>query len=298
MFEVNDALDTIVTKDDSVKHHLKLIRWKWRRWLAAQRWGRNALESSPVVFGNAMPKSGSHLIIQILQGLTRFGPFVNPGFPPVNRAEDNRALSPKAVLEVIHAMQPGDIGYGYIKAERQFIEALTGEGRATIFVFRDPRDMVVSHVFYATEMFKGHGMHRYYTEKLSSMEERINAAIIGVNEDEVTMKGVRARYEAYLGWLEQPTVLCLKFEDLILNQESAFRDMLNYLKGRGFSPEIQLDQQISFLKSAITPHRSGTFRRGKPGNWREYFTQSNIDLFKEHAGELLICLGYEVDKNW
>jgi hypothetical protein len=53
-------------------------------------------------------------------------------------------------------------------------------GRATVFVYRDPRDMLVSHVFYATDMHKGHGMHTYYNETLTTMEERLNAAIQGV----------------------------------------------------------------------------------------------------------------------
>ena len=47
---------------------------------------------TPSVLGNAMPKSGSHLINQVVQGLTRLGPFVNPGFPPVNRDEVNEKL--------------------------------------------------------------------------------------------------------------------------------------------------------------------------------------------------------------
>ena len=86
------------------------------------------------------------------------------------------------MLANIQRMRPGDIAYGYVKAREPFISALTAPGRATIFVYRDPRDMIVSHVFYATQMHKGHWMHRYYTETLHTMEERINAAIQGVEE--------------------------------------------------------------------------------------------------------------------
>lgn len=287
-----------VNKDNTIKHRLKLIRWKLRRELAVRRWGKSALAASPAVFGNAMPKSGSHLIIQVLQGLTRIGPFVNPGFPPVNRTEDNRDLSPKAVLQEINSMLPGDIRYGYINAEPLFVEALTGGGRATIFVYRDPRDMIVSHVFYATEMFPGHGMHRYYREKMNSMEERINAAILGVNDGDVVMRGVRSRYEGYLGWLEQTEVLCLKFEDLILNPEKAFQAILDYLQKHGAKLKMPLESQIASLRSAVVPHRSGTFRRGQPGNWREYFTERNKETFKDQAGDLLIRLGYERGTDW
>jgi hypothetical protein len=78
-----------IRADHSLKHQLKVIRWKIRRRQVAWKWGSKIVSGTPAVLGNAMPKSGSHLIIQVLQGLTRVGPFVNPGFPPVNRTEDN-----------------------------------------------------------------------------------------------------------------------------------------------------------------------------------------------------------------
>jgi hypothetical protein len=126
---------------------LKIMRWKARRSLAAMRWGNQALQSTPTVLGNAMPKSGSHLIIQVLQGLTKIGPFVNPGFPPVNRSQDNSKQPDSFVLSSIERMRPGDIAYGYVHARQPFTSALTRPGRATIFVYRDPRDMIISHVF-------------------------------------------------------------------------------------------------------------------------------------------------------
>ena len=162
-----------------------------------------------------MPKSGSHLINQVVQGLPGLGPFVNPGFPPVNRDEVNDKLPDAAVLANLSRMRPGDIGYGYIKARQPFLSLLTQPGWATIFVYRDPRDMLVSHVFYATQMHPGHGMHRYYTETLHTMEERLNAAIQGVDEPGAELSPIRQKYDGYLGWLDQPEVLCLRFEDLI-----------------------------------------------------------------------------------
>ncbi len=281
-----------------IRHWLKRQRWQARRLAAALRYGNKRLKETPAVLGNAMPKSGSHLIIQVLQGLTKIGPFVNPGFPPVNRSEDNSKLPDVAVLANIRDMRPGDIAYGYVNAREPFLSTLKSNGRATIFVYRDPRDMIVSHVFYATQMHKGHGMHRYYTEELHSMEERIEAAIRGVEEPGSELSPVRAKYEGYLGWLEQPEVLCLRFEDLILERRPALNKILDYLERRGFSPTFPRDQAVAALESAILPKKSGTFRKGKPGNWREHFSEQNKALFKEMAGDLLIRLGYETSQDW
>lgn len=280
------------------KRQAKIVRWWARRAWTALQYGPQALKNSPKVFGNAMPKSGSHLLIQVLQGLTRVGPLVNPGFPPVNRSEDNRKLPPQAVLKNLQRMRPGDIGYGYIHAHQPFLQVLTAPDRATIFVYRDPRDMIVSHVFYATQIHKGHGMHAYYTQVLQSMEERINAQIQGVEIPGYELSDIRTKYEAYLGWLEQPEVLCLRFEDLILDRVNALKQILTYLERRGFVPRKPQPECVALLQASIAPHRSGTFRRAKPGNWREYFTADNKARFKEVAGDLLIRLGYEQDHDW
>lgn len=284
--------------DRSIKHRLKVGRWRLRRAAAALRWGAAELSRTPAVLGNAMPKSGSHLILQILQGLTRVGPFVNPGFPPVNRTENNRKQPEDQILANIRGMLPGDVRYGYIPAKEPFITTLTRPGMATVFVYRDPRDLIVSHVFYATEIYHGHALHQYYTQKLTTNEERIDAAIKGLDSDGLKLQSVSGRYEAYLGWMERPEVLCLSFEDLILHQEAAISRFLNYLEGRGYSPRMPLEQAIAWIRKAIQPARSGTFRKGQPGNWREHFTERNKQVFKEVAGDLVIRLGYEKDFSW
>jgi len=280
------------------KHALKLARWQARRAGVALRFGPAALRRTPAVLGNAMPKSGSHLINQVIQGLPRLGPFVNPGFPPVNRDEANSKQPDAVVAANLQRMRSGDIAYGYIQCRAPFRELLAQPGRATVFVYRDPRDMLVSHVFYATEMHKGHGMHYYYAETLKTMEERLNAAIEGVDEPGAELSPIRAKYDGYLGWLEVPEVLCLRFEDLILDRRAALARLLDYLVERGFRPVLPREQELAILEQAIIPKKSGTFRKGQPGNWREHFTPTNKAFFKEQTGDLLQRMGYELDENW
>lgn len=295
-----------------VKTALKRVRWQWRRMLAAARYGPAVLRGMPAVVGNAMPKSGSHLINQVLQGLPHLGPFVNPGMPPLNRSQDNRKLPVPEILANLQRMRSGDIAYGYLAAKEPYLSCLKAAGRATIFVYRDPRDMIVSHVFYATQIHTGHGMHRYYTETLQTMEERINAAIEGVDEpeaDELGAQGlaggqgsalsdIRTKYESYLGWLEHTEVLSLRFEDLILERAATLERILDYLEQRGFHHQPPRSWAVQVLSTAIEPQRSGTFRKGQPGNWREHFTPANKARFKDCTGDLLVRMGYEKDQDW
>lgn len=282
----------------SAKRLLKLVRHRLRRAAVLLRWGPGSLAGMPIVLGNAMPKSGSHLIHQVVQGLTDIGPFVNPGLPPVNRDEVNAKLDHAAVLANLRLMRPGDIGYGYIKAIAPFIDLLTQPEWAALFVYRDPRDMIVSHVFYASEMHPGHAMHTYYTQTLTTMDDRIRAAIEGVDVPGSQLSPVRVKYEGYMGWLEQPAVLCLRFEDLIQNRPETLGRILDYLAERGFKPRLARKDEIARLERAVAPRRSGTFRKAKPGNWREHFSPENKAFFKQQAGDLLLRLGYERDNDW
>jgi hypothetical protein len=287
----------MLSQSQVIKHWLKHLRWRVRRVNTALRWGAGSLWNAPIVFGNAMPKSGSHLLTQILYGLTSIGPFVNPGFPPVNRDETNQPLSDEKVFANIYRMLPGDIRYGYIHAKEPYLTLLTQPEQATIFIYRDPRDMLVSHIFYATDLYEGHGMNRYYAQ-LDSVEARLNAAIEGVSNPMFFLSNVRERYESYLGWFEQPDVLCLPFEDLILEQDAALARLLGYLEVRGLELKVSRDLAIEVLKTGIAPKKSGTFRKGEPGNWREHFTPGNKKRFKNVASDLLVRLGYEDGDDW
>lgn len=277
---------------------LKNLRRGYRRMQTARRWGRAALDSAPAVFGNAIPKSGSHLIIQILRGLTGIGPFVDPGFPPVNRSDDNSKLSAEGTLANLRAMLPGDIGYGYIGCEEPYLGLLTAPGRATVFIHRDPRDLIVSSVFYISEINQGHVLHEYYNRRFDSVEARINAEITGIDDNGLLYSGVRTRFEKYIGWLDQPAVLPLRFEEIILERDTALNKLLDYLDTRGAKLPVTREEALSALRATFQPRKSGTFRKGQPGNWREHFTDENKRLFKQAAGDILIHLGYEKDNDW
>lgn len=284
---------------DELKRNLKasLLR-PLRRARALMIWKRTNFAGVPVVFGNAMPKSGSKLLWQVLRGFSQIGPFIETGRGPIRTITiHGRTRSSDEILADLHRLAPGDIAMGYLNATPENIRCLCQPGWATFFILRDPRDMLVSHVFYATDMYAGHGMHKYY-QSLPGMAERLTVAIRGIRQEGAQLPDVGERYRRVAGWLECPEVMVLHFEDFILRRERTIEAMLSHLEKRGYHLSIHRQQAIQKLIDAIDPKRSPTFRKGQVGDWREYFTDQHKRLFIDVAGDLLVRLGYEQKNDW
>src|SRR5687767_11933126 len=130
---------------------------------AILRWKRFSFHEVPPVFGNSKPKSGSHLLLQILNGFTQIMPYRYVDAEPIRTIEKNgRRKTKEEVLDDLKDVPAGVIGWGYVDATKENASFLTSSGRVNYFMYRDPRDMLVSQVFFATDMQEEHGMHQYY----------------------------------------------------------------------------------------------------------------------------------------
>jgi hypothetical protein len=265
---------------------------------AVLRWKRFSFQGVPPIFGNSKPKSGSHLLLQILNGFTQIMPYRFVDTDPVRTVKkDGGRRTADDVLADLRALSDGVIGWGYVDATQENASFLTASGRVNYFIYRDPRDVLVSQVFFATDMHAEHGMHEYYNS-LPDFGARLNVAITGIDRDGLYMVGVKQRYEGVFQWLEQKDVMCLRFEDLINNREVTLNAMLDEVEKTGYKIPTPRAKALSVLVDAIQPGKSHTFRSGRTGGWRGYFTGEHKKLFKDVAGDLLVNLGYEKDNNW
>lgn len=265
---------------------------------AALRWKRFSFGDAPPIFGNAKPKSGSHLLTQILAGFCQIAPYAYVATEPVRTVKPGGGrFSGQETLARLERIPRGVIGWGYLDANPQNLSVLCQPGRVNYFIYRDPRDMLVSHVFYATDMHEGHGMHEYY-QTLTDFDERLKVAITGIDRDGLYMVNVRQRYEGVFAWLEQPSVMCIRFEDFLNQREQVLNAMLDEVEKTGYCIPTERGKAIQVLLETIQPKKSKTFRSGKTGEWAKYFTDEHKSLFKEVAGDLLVRLGYEKDNNW
>ncbi len=265
---------------------------------AILRWKRFSFNDAPPVFGNSKPKSGSHLLLQILNGFTQIMPYRYVNADPIRTIKkDGGRRTMDSVAADLRVVPSGIIGWGYVEASPENVAVLCQPNRVNYFIYRDPRDMLVSQVFFATDMHGEHGMHEYY-KSLPDFAARLNVAITGIDRDGLKMVSVKQRYEGVFQWLEQKHVMCIRFEDLINNRDITLNAMLDQVEKTGYRIPTPREKALSVLVDAINPKKSHTFRSGKTGGWRQHFNEEHKKLFKDVAGDLLVRLGYEQNNDW
>lgn len=252
----------------------------------------------PVLLGISFPKSGTHLLDQILIGFSRVAPFSRRlhSFYAEYEGESGHKRSPEQAVRWVESLRPGDIASAHMFARPEVISRVCTPAFVPYFIFRDPRDVAVSHVFYVTDMEPDHVHHAYY-QSLPDFDARLRVSILGRPDGEIEFPDIAGRFAPYLGWLDQPTVMTIHFEDLIQNRAQTLDLILDHFLSRAplTTPRERI---LDSLETSINPGKSPTFRSGKTGEWKKHFTNEHKKIFKAVAGDLLIRLGYEKNEDW
>jgi len=254
----------------------------------------------PVLLGISFPKSGTHLLDQILLGFSQVAPFSRRlhSFYAEYEGESGRKRPPEQALAWLDSLRHGDVASAHLFARPEAVARAASPAFVPYFIFRDPRDVAVSHVFYVADMEPAHVHHAYY-RSLPDFDARLKVSILGRPDSGVEFPNIADRFAPYLGWLDQPNVLTLHFESLVHERAGTLGLVVDHLRSRlGRSLRASRETVIQALESAINPAKSPTFRSGKTGEWKKYFTEEHKKLFKDVAGELLVRLGYEKDGDW
>ncbi|MBN1306143.1 MAG: hypothetical protein JXA13_17020 [Anaerolineales bacterium] len=258
----------------------------------------------PILLGMSFPKSGTHLLDQILLGFSRVTPFSTRlhSFFAGYENPSGRKRSLEETLSWVGTLGARDVASAHLFAWPEVVERVVSSDFIPYFIFRDPRDVVVSHVYYVTDMEQHHVHHQYY-RSLPDFEARLRISILGLPDAEVEFPDIGGRFKPYMAWLEQASVMPLHFEDFIHSRIAFLNSIvdrflarvpLRLLTSRGITRAVIL----AALENSINPGKSPTFRAGRTGEWRRHFTDEHKRIFKETAGDLLIRLEYEQDNDW
>ncbi len=277
--------------------YLKRIKRRQRQLLhGTRRWLINGLglwSDRPKVLANGPPKSGTNLLRRCLASL--------PGMRD-SGVNFNRPFGLTHVEQSLEQVYRGSFIKTHIHFTPEYHNLIDRLGFLTILILRDPRDLAVSLLHWATYKYERHRLHPYL-RSLGDDAERLMAIIRGVSAEELgTERGIES-IEAYVGiflpWADHGSCV-IRFEDLIgpigggsANlQRKAIEKLATHL-------DIVLDEaQIERVANRLFYRGSRTFRKGQIGDWRNHFTSEHKSAFKEVAGQLLIDLGYESDLGW
>lgn len=252
----------------------------------------------PILLGISFPKSGTHLLDQILLGFSNVAPFAKRvhSFYAEYEGESGRKRTPEQALAWLDSLRPRDVASAHLFARPEAIARVCSPKFISYFIFRDPRDVVVSHVFYVTDMEARHVHHDYY-QSLPDFDARLSVSILGRPDSDAEFPDIAKRFAPYLDWINQPEVLTIHFEDLIHDRAATLTRIMDHLLDR-FPLSATRQLILDSLETSINPKKSPTFRSGKTGEWKKHFTDEHKKIFKDVAGDLLVKLGYEKNNDW
>lgn len=257
---------------------------------------RKEIPAIPAFFMNSIPKSGTHLLKQILLGLPEMT------HSPENELYEGYPNQLAVHFDKLSHLKTNEFAAGHIYYSTEWSNMLKRLKMKQIFISRDPRDVVISFAHFIIEKYPypPYDHLHQYLKSLHSKEERYKVFIQGVLTDKFRHPNIVDFYKPYIGWLKEKNTLCITFEDLVRSEASrsqTLTKMVNYLSGKRISP-LAVSEIVSTMESNIDPSKSFTFRSGTIGNWRKEYDPALRNLFKNVGGKLLIDLGYEKDLRW
>jgi sulfotransferase 6B1 len=245
----------------------------------------------PPAIGNSFPKSGTHLLLQILRGFAPhyYGSFINSK-PPLTFRE--RGFY--AHLRLLDRIVPGEALPAHLFYHDAYATVLARKNVVHFFICRDPRDVCISDAHYLTNMNPWHRMHHYFARILRTDEERISAAILGVHEPDLRCDypDITRRFAPYRGWLGRDDVFVMRFEDLTSPHRAETVRRMATFYAEHCRASVDVNGLTQLALGRIDAARSHTFRKGEPGAWRTTMTSRHIAQIEDVAGQLLVELGY------
>ncbi|HKI46870.1 MAG TPA: sulfotransferase domain-containing protein [Balneolales bacterium] len=175
------------------------------------------------------------------------------------------------------------------------------EKHRTIFIMRDPRDIVVSWYYSTKYSHALMGQIAEFRDRLNQLDlfEGLQFAI--------TFLDNFGLFKALGSWSQSESdskVLVVKYENLIgNNSDDTFSKIFNHCQIDMGKKELEkLIAEYSFKSmSKRDPgqeDKKSHLRKGISGDWKNNFPEELKTFFKEKTGNLLEIIGYEVTEDW
>lgn len=255
---------------------------------------------------NSIPKCGTHFIMNCIYYM--INKHIDEGFDYDSRENFLPHVKVYAdklkTLEGMHYIHKTHVPYF-----QELEAALLSVNCKWIFFIRDPRDALVSLVFYL-ENFRGNVRDFMFIDSQIydhlSFDEKLDAVMTG----SCCTNYLEVFYKPLMKWVQSSYGLTIKFEDLVgpdgggtkEKQEDAIKKMAHYLNVKLSEEEIQAIATYIFVKQEPQKALGLVYQRSQIGSWKMFFNESNKQLFEKiFSEEELAEIGYEMkgeDSGW
>jgi sulfotransferase 6B1 len=238
-------------------------------------------------FVNTVPKSGSHLLRQILLGLPDMKHewskhWYFEGYPSQYKDFKTR----------FKTLRTNEVAFGHLYYADLWKDFFNEWGMKRMFLYRDPRDIVVSFVYYILNSQRNNPSYTYLAHRCSTQKERYKAIIEGFKSGSHERPGITEWYERFIKWKNDSNALVLRFEDLVGGHRfEELKKIQQYLLPE-ITEQALAKKMILQMDQNIRPEESLTFRRGKVGSWKDEFDDELKELTHRLCGSLLKELDY------
>ncbi|WP_408009725.1 sulfotransferase domain-containing protein [Pseudalkalibacillus sp. A8] len=254
------------------------------------RMGHHGNKQIQPFFANSIAKSGTHLLRPLLEGIPSLNhhTFIYPGL--LHQLEEHR--------RILSSMPANHFANGHLHYSPQYAELFKKLNMKQIFLYRDPRDIVVSYAYFFMK-FKGHPYERYFTENNMNIRDRCLAMTTGFNTEYTHRSNINMFYQNFLGWMSETNIILVPYESLVHSKESQRNELRKILRFLEIEKKpMKIEAIVDRMQANVDPGKSPTFRKGQAGNWQLIFDEEMKKQFKAIAGDLLIKLGYEKNNDW
>jgi hypothetical protein len=152
-------------------------------------------------------------------------------------------------------MKSNEYGLGHLNYSVRYANMLKNLNFKHIFLYRDPRDVLVSLAYFIPEHWTDHPLYEDFKYTHLSSKVRIQLLITGVPNKFPSFKEYMGPF--YM-WIKDPNCLHVTFESLIASEQSRREAILNILSylWKGLTPPVPLDRMVLLAESNINPRQS------------------------------------------
>lgn len=242
---------------------------------------------TPVVFLNSIPKSGTHLMANLLDAVPglRFSGF-HVSTVDIGTA-DMRQDDLERFKTVYAKIRRGQYFSGHLPYSDMLADHLASLDARVIFMYRHPFDVALSAVDFVEK--RGNPLFAdLFFRQATSHEKRIEIALFG-GVDNLTgarVPSVSEQMVRHEGWLASSDVITLRFEELRGDLTHAHAALTRVLTALG--ADISADR----LLAAGGHRRSATMNRGETGRWRTEMPPALVERAQADFGAMLTRWGY------